>query len=263
MNKTLQRCLRNLFRALVIVVVFFILPVGCQLAMHYNQKSVPWWELRRDSSGQTPTDTADTAVIQVYSARAARWRGAVGVHSWVTYKRAADTHYNRVEVIGYHAYYGRNAVRLRRGSPDAYWFGSRPTLLREIVGQEPVEAIIDRIEKAAKNYPYSHTYQVWPGPNSNTFIAWLARQVPELRLELPPHAIGKDYLAHGAVLDWTPSQVGAQLSFGGYAGVLMGLEEGLEFNVMGLTAGVDFAPLALKLPGIGRIGYDDVKRYSR
>ena len=37
-------------------------------------------------------------------------------------------------------------------------------------------------------------------------------------------------------------------------GVLVGLEEGLEVNVLGLTFGVDFNRPALKLPGLGRVG---------
>ena len=43
-------------------------------------------------------------------------------------------------------------------------------------------------------YPYANTYSLWPGPNSNTFTAWIARAVPELETDLPATAIGKDYI---------------------------------------------------------------------
>ena len=59
---------------------------------------------------------------------------------------------------------------------------------------EGVDELIKKVDKAAKTYPYRNTYSVWPGPNSNTFIAWIGRIVPELRLDLPPTAIGKDWL---------------------------------------------------------------------
>jgi len=143
-----------------------------------------------------------------------------------------------------------------------YWFGNRPTLLREITGTQAVDDMISRIETAAKNYPYPKTYRVWPGPNSNTFIAWIARSVPELNLELPSTAIGKDYLPNGSVAALTPSGRGAQISIGGYAGVLIGAEEGFEFNILGATVGIDLWPPALKLPAVGRLGVDDVRRYD-
>jgi len=213
--------------------MLFLMPVGCQLAQHFNKDQTHWWELRRDSSEQAPPVTPGDAVIQVYAARAARF-------------------YQRLEVIGYYAYYGGNTVRNRRGNPDGYWFGNRPTLLREITGNADVDELIDRLEAAASDYPYPTTYHVWPGPNSNTFVAWLARSVPELKLELPPHAIGKDYLPNGAIAAKTPSGRGGQISLGGYAGVMLGLEEGIEVNLLGLTLGLDWYPLALKLPAVGR-----------
>lgn len=257
-----NRLLRFLGKACLIVLVLFILPVGCQYAKQLSKDDDDWWNLRRDSSEQAPVITTGTAVIQVYAARAARWRGNFGVHTWVAYKRTEDPSYQRVEVIGYRAYYGNNAVRTRTGNPDGYWFGNRPTLLREITGGAEVDEMITRIQNAAENYPYPRTYRVWPGPNSNTFVAWLGRSVPELNLELPPTAIGKDYLPNGSIASLTPSRRGAQVSLGGYAGLLVGVEEGVEMNVLGATVGVDFWPPAIKLPAVGRLGFDDVRRYD-
>lgn len=261
-NRFLKRLLKYLGKAALIVLVLFVLPVGCQYAKQLQRSDANWWDLRRDSSEQAPPISQGTAVIQVYAARAARWRGNLGVHTWVAYKRTDDVTYRRIEVIGYYAYYGNNSVRVRSGNPDGYWFGNRPTLLREITGGEDVDEMISRIETAAENYPYPTTYRVWPGPNSNTFIAWLARAVPEMNLELPPTAIGKDYLPNGSFAALTPSRRGAQISLGGYAGVLLGVEEGIEMNVLGATVGVDFWPPAIKLPALGRLGFDDVRRYD-
>ncbi len=262
MRRSGKRWVRVLARTLAIIVVFFILPVGCQYAKRFQQDNTQWWDLRRDSSDQAPPAEIGEAVIQVYAARAARWRGNLGVHTWVAFKRSDERTYQRLEVIGYYAYYGNNTVRKRRGNPDSYWYGNRPTLLREITGGEKVDAMIERLEASAKRYPYPMTYHVWPGPNSNTFIAWLARDLPELNLELPPHAIGKDYLPNGSIAALTPSRTGVQLSLGGYAAFLLGAEEGIEINLLGATVGLDVWPPALKLPALGRLGFDDVRKYQ-
>src|ERR1041384_1410740 len=99
--------------------------------------------------------------------------------------------------------------------------------------------------------PYPNEYLLWPGPNSNTFMAYIGRQVPELRLDLPPNAIGKDYPIKGALIDHTPSGTGYQLSMFGLLGFAVGREEGIEFNVLGLNFGIDFFRPALKLPIVG------------
>ena len=259
--------LRWTIRSLSLVIVLFFMPVGCMVAAHYGADGNGRAQGGRHSStAQAPPAEVGRAVIQVYAARAARWRGAIGVHTWIAVKPASATRYTRIEVIGYRAYWGRSAVRVREGTPDGMWFGNYPTLLREITasgdGAARVDAVIERLLAATERYPYSHEYKVWPGPNSNTFIASLARQVPELRLERPPNAIGKDYLPGGALLATTPSQTGLQLSVGGLLGVLIGLEEGVELNLLGLSTGVDLWPPALKLPGVGRLGFSDLRRYQ-
>lgn len=258
----MKKMVRLLLRSALIVTTLFFLPVGCMVAAHYSTDSSPksWSSLRRDSSQQAPALNPDEAIIQVYSARAARWRGAFGVHTWIATKRTGEQYYTRMEVIGYAVYWGNSAVRVRQGSPDAYWYGNHPTLLRELRGGVEVDDLIDRLYSAAESYPYDRTYHVWPGPNSNTFVAHLARQVPQLRLELPSNAIGKDYLPYGRVVSRTPSGTGGQVSLGGYAGLLAAAEEGLEVNFLGLTVGIDMYPPAIKLPGVGRLGFSDFKR---
>jgi len=252
--------LKSLHLALI-VILLFILPVGCRVAAQFSGDGAgdvySGWH---GSTHQAPDANSNEAVIQVYSARAAKWRGALGVHTWMAVKHTDDRQYTRLEVIGYRVYSGGRAVQLREGSPDSRWYGNKPFLLREIRGDGRVDELIDRLYEAALNYPYDNTYHVWPGPNSNTFTAYLARRVPELRLELPANAIGKDYLPGGSIAAGTPSRTGVQVSLGGYLGVLASAEEGFEINVLGLTAGIDFYPPALKLPGIGRLGFSDLRR---
>jgi hypothetical protein len=52
----------------------------------------------------------------------------------------------------------------------------------------------------------------------------------------------------------TPSGTGYQVSLLGLVGLSIAREEGLELNLLGLTFGFDLLELALKLPGIGRLG---------
>ena len=93
---------------------------------------------------------------------------------------------------------------------------------------------------------------MWPGPNSNTFVAWVAREVPELGLDLPPTAIGKDYLGPATFAARAPSGSGWQVSLWGLAGLTVAREEGIELNLLGLGFGVDVDDLALRLHGWGR-----------
>jgi hypothetical protein len=54
--------------------------------------------------------------------------------------------------------------------------------------------MIVAVDQAAKSYPWPDIYKAFPGPNSNTFTAWISRRVPELGLELPFAAIGSGYV---------------------------------------------------------------------
>jgi hypothetical protein len=219
------------------------------------QRDPNWFQASRAPSGQAPDPaTTPEAVVQVYAARTVGWKGLLGVHTWIAVKPGGAAAYTRYEVIGWGVDRGAAAVRVNRTGPDNYWFGSRPDLLVDRRG-EGVDALIPRIEAAVASYPYPSSYRTWPGPNSNTFTAHVGRMVPELRLELPPTAVGKDYLPGGAPAGVTPSGTGVQLSLLGLAGVLVGVEEGVEVNVLGLTFGVDLLRPALKLPGIGRLGF--------
>jgi hypothetical protein len=194
------------------------------------------------------------AVVHVYAARAAAWRGVFSVHTWVAVKPANAERYTRYEVIGWRLYRGLSPVSVSSDrAPDAQWFGAHPWLLREVRGTA-AEAVIAALPSVVASYPYANRYAVWPGPNSNTFTAYLARRVPQLHLAMPSNAIGKDYIAPGWTLTRSPHGTGMQLSFSGMVGLLVGPHEGVEINVLALTVGLDPLGLALNLPGLGRVG---------
>jgi uncharacterized protein DUF3750 len=208
----------------------------------------------RSSAGiAPPPENTPEAVVQVYYARALNWRGIFGVHTWIATKPENATEYIVHQVIGWRLYRGLSSVFSAPGIPDGRWFGNEPTLMAELRGDEAARAI-PKILEAVASYPYPNEYKVWPGPNSNTFMAYIGRQVPELRMDLPANAIGKDYPINGSLLDRTPSGTGYQVSMLGVLGVAMGREEGFELNLLGLNFGVDIFKPALRLPFIGRIG---------
>jgi hypothetical protein len=220
-----------------------------------SRDGVPWWQARRDSSQQAPDPSlTPEPVIQVYAARSVGWRGVLGVHTWIALKPRDALAYTRYEVIGWGVDRGAPAVRVDRTGPDNYWFGSRPVRIVDLRG-DGVTDLIAKVQLAIATYPYPASYRLWPGPNSNTFTAHVGRAVPELRLDLPPTAIGKDFLPGATVLARPPGGPGFQFSVLGVAGILAGWEEGIEINLLGLTFGVDFKEPALKLPGIGRVGH--------
>ena len=213
-----------------------------------------WRAARRDSSLQAPDPAAHReAIVQVYGARTVGLRGALAVHTWIAVKPSGAAEYTRYEVMGWGVMRGYPALRVTRGNADNYWFGAEPRKLVDRRG-EGVDALIAQIERAVESYPYRDSYRTWPGPNSNTFVAHIGRSVPELRLELPPTAIGKDFLPNGDVAARAPSGTGFQLSVFGVIGVMLAASEGVELNLLGLTFGVDLGAPGIKLPGLGRVG---------
>jgi hypothetical protein len=212
-----------------------------------------WRTASREPVGLAPDPaTTPDAVLQVYAARAFSWRAAFAVHTWIAVKPTNAPSYTVYEVNGWRSYSGLPALYAHDRAPDAEWFGHRPELLLDLRGKG-VDKLIERVTQAAAAYPYADTYHVWPGPNSNTFVAYVARQVPELRLELPPTAIGKDYLGTPSPLAMAPSGTGVQVSLFGLFGVLLAVDEGIEVNLLGLTMGIDPLDLAIKLPGLGQL----------
>ena len=243
---------RKLAKAIAVVLAYLPLSFA-YLAFSGQLAASDWRTATREPAGFAP-DPAKTpeAVVQVYSARAVSWRGWFGVHSWIAVKPSNAHEFTVHEVMGWRLKRTGTAVVARNRPADGYWFGNRPELLADIRGPG-VDDIIKRIETAVAAYPYPDTYHVWPGPNSNTFVAFVLREVPELRVDMPPTAIGKDFLGWRSV-GATPSGTGGQVNLFGLAGVAAGLEEGLEVNILGLNFGVDPKSLSIKLPIVGRLG---------
>lgn len=224
-------------------------------AVVHDDQPRSWRTAPRHSSGQAPDPArhAGEAIVQVYAAPTVGWRGVFAVHPWIIYKRAGETAYTRHEVVGWRA---PDVVQRDYAVPDGLWFGSTPRLLVEHRGPA-AQALIGLIEAAIASYPYADRYRSFPGPNSNTFLAHIGREVPGLALDLPANAIGKDYRDLTDPLGISPSGSGVQVTLAGLLGASVGWQEGVEFNVLGLSFGVDWNTPALRLPFVGRLGWSD------
>ncbi len=116
---------------------------------------------------------------------------------------------------------------------------------------------IDCIERVAPGVKQriERDYFLVPGPNSNTFGDEVLRAC-DLAASLPATSVGKDFRGLiGAGL--TSERTGVQLETA-LVGVKVGLREGVEIHLLGLSFGFDLWPPALIVPlGPGRIGFAD------
>lgn len=153
-----------------------------------------WRTASRQPAGIATAPSEDNrAIIEFYAANAFSWRGWFAVHPWIAIKAEKATEYSVYEVIGWQVKRGLPAIRQYQTlTPDRYWYGSKPDLLLSIKGDK-ASLLIPKIQQAIALYPWINEYSVFPGPNSNTFVAWIGLQVPELELELPFNAIGSGY----------------------------------------------------------------------
>ncbi len=133
------------------------------------------------------------ALVQVYGADVWGIRGRFAIHTWVATKARGADDYSIYQVIGWRLRRGKPVVSMSAGNPAQPWFCSEPVLLHEVRGTA-AQPLVAAIEQAANDYPYPDQYVMYPGPNSNSFTAWIGLQVPQLGLELPAKAIGKNWM---------------------------------------------------------------------
>lgn len=237
---------------LLLFIALFLLPLASHAAWWTAQKHpASFSEADWSASGVLPPPKVDTeAVVYVLAGRTGRWKGIFAHHSWIVVKPRGASRYTRYDVVGW-----GNPVRTDAYPPDGRWYSDTPVIVATLRGAA-AERAIPRIRDAVAAYPYAArgSYTIWPGPNSNTFVATIVRTVPDLATGLLPTALGKDYAGTWLYAGNTPSGTGLQLSINGAAGLSVGWVEGIEINLFGLVAGLDIRRPALKLPGWGRVG---------
>ena len=237
---------------LVLLLSVFILPLAAQAALFALQdRPRSWRDADWSSVGMLPKAAAHAeARLLVLSGRTGGLKGVFAVHSWIVLKPENARAWSRYDVVGW-----GNPVRLNGWAPDGRWFGGTPIVVADVRGAEAA-ALIPKVEAAVRDYRFANAgdYRMWPGPNSNTFVATVLRAVPELGAALPSNAVGKDFRDEGFYLGLSDSRTGVEISLWGILGCKIGWVEGVEFNLLGLVAGVDLRRPALKLPGLGLLG---------
>jgi hypothetical protein len=233
------------------VLAVFLLPaLSAAGALAYHGGPTHWSQWDRSITSRMPDAVSyPEARILIMTGRTRGWKGALAVHSWIVIKHENDRAWHRYDVAGW-----GNPVRLNWWPPDL-WFGEYGNVVVDIKGAQAA-ALIPRIEAAIKDYRYARAgdYRLWPGPNSNTFVATVLRAVPEIGAILPPNAVGRDFRPLPYV-GLTDSGTGIEASLWGALGIKVGWVEGLELNFAGLVAGVDLRHPALKVPGFGRVDF--------
>ena len=133
---------------------------------------------------------------------------------------------------------GGQAIRKDMRPPDGRWAGNDPQLVVDLRGPTAAAAI-PKIEAAIAAYPYPDSYVTWPGPNSNSFIAYIVRTVPELNAQMPANASARTSCRTRSCAAMAPSGTGIQVSLAGLLGFTVALDEGVEVNFLGLVLGID------------------------
>jgi len=237
----------------VIFLVLLVAPITVSAVKYlFGDRSADWQIADRSSAGLLPSPKQHSeAVVRVYAARTVRWRGIFAVHSWIVVKERGASRYTRYDYTAW-----GEPIRINGFAADGRWFGGAPETIAAADG-EAAERMIPRIRAAVEGYQLRSNgdYRAWPGPNSNTFVTAVMAAAPELQATLPPTAIGKDFPYNGGMLGPTASGTGVRLTLGGYLGLAVGWIEGIEINFLGAVFGLDLRRPAVKLPGLGRVGF--------
>lgn len=168
-------------------------------------------------------------------------------HPWFAVRKAGEHAWRVYEVGGggteddpfrHHTSYGSPILH-------AVWRGAEGARAADCV---------ERVAAGIKADIERH-YVFYPGPNSNTFGDVVLRRC-KLAASLPATSVGKDWRGWiGAGV--TSERTGLQLETP-VLGIKLGLKEGFELHVIGLSFGIDLWPPAIILPlGPGRLGFAD------
>lgn len=167
-------------------------------------------------------------------------------HSFVDYRENTDAAWRRVEVKTPKS--GVVMAVLNDGDVDEKerW-GERVRILSQTDAVKHPNVFND-IRVFSKSYDDS-VYRSYPGPNSNTFVEKMAREVDGVNVILDHNAIGKE---NGFYLGKTSGGTGLKAQTP-IAGIALGLKEGVEVSALGLSAGVSFWPPVIRIPFLPRI----------
>lgn len=236
--------------SLIAFIIAFLLPVAATAAWWSTvERPGSWRSANWSSSGTLPTPEIDDAAIYVMAARTGGLKGALSVHSWLVVKVPGQAAYARYDKVGWGMPVRRNAY-----PADANWYSNAPKVIHAVRGERASE-LLPAIDAAIASYPYDTPggYRIWPGPNSNSFVAHVIESVPQLGATMPPNATGRDFAPGVVSLRVSSDRQDLHVTLAGLAGFAFGRRSGIEIHLLGAVAGIDILRPALKVPAIGRV----------
>ena len=202
-----------------------------------------------------PSDT-EASTLFVGSAALAEPMATIARHPWIALKVAGEAEWERWEVMCCPSGHSGTVRRTHYSPLSDHGGGGGDVRVHGIWRGKAAERMIACVREQAPNYPYDDEYLMWPGPNSNTFVDYMLRQCA-IPVDLPAPAIGKDFRGLIVGVSTTSGGTGVQLETPA-VGAKLGLTEGVELHLFGMSFGIDLWPPALIVPiGPGRFGFED------
>jgi hypothetical protein len=169
----------------------------------------------------------------------------IAVHHWfVVFDPEAETA-DRWEVWQHRDVGGESWGHLHRNLmyPDRRVGGGPTCTVAEWRGEEAHR--LRQVLEAPEEYPFQQVYRYWPGPNSNTYAAWVLDRAALLH-DFDPRGVGKDYLGCNGI-GFIRGPAGVCLGTP-ILGCRWGRHLGAELHLFGLTLGAGPRLRSLKTP---------------
>ena len=177
----------------------------------------------------------------------------LAVHCFIDIKMGSDEDWGRIEIKKPKK--GVNApekIDMVTAQHEHRWKGDCLVKVLKVYRGEKAKRIAKRALELGQNYKIP--YRLFPGPNSNTFINYLVREIPELKVELEHNAFGRNHYPQLIKLQETGSGTGFQIdSFP--LGATLCYREGICLRLIHMELGISLFPPAIKLPFLPRFGY--------
>lgn len=162
-------------------------------------------------------------------------------HTWLDYRKDTASPWRRIEIVNKSSGLIHREISEAEFESKERW-GQKVMILSQSDGKANSD-FVSEIARFAESDDWS-AYRAFPGPNSNTFTENLIRSVEGISASLDHNAIGKEW---GFYVGPTAGGSGLELQTP-VVGTAVGIREGVEVSLFGLSAGLSFAPPSLKIP---------------